>query len=104
MRRSAAGSSASPGSRTRAVLPLLMAQETARIHSIALEHVPFFEGPQQLPSTPTVLDRLEEMLDGPELQPPIEHGVRWLRDHRPTEHRVLLIRADLRLGKLHGRR
>jgi aminoglycoside phosphotransferase (APT) family kinase protein len=79
------------------VAPLQIAQETARIHSIALEHAAFCEGPEQLLSTPTVLDRLEEMLDGPEPHPPIEHGVRWLQDHRPAEHRVL--RADFRLGR-----
>jgi aminoglycoside phosphotransferase (APT) family kinase protein len=85
--------------RAREVLPLQMAQEMARIHSIPLEQVPFVSGPEQLPSTPTVLDALEEMLDGlPEPHPAIELGLRWLRDHTPTEHDLVLIHFDFRLG------
>jgi aminoglycoside phosphotransferase (APT) family kinase protein len=83
----------------RELLPLQMAQEMARIHSIALEQVPFVAGPEQLPSTPAVLDSLQDMLDGlPEPHPAIELGLRWLRDHTPTEHGLVLIHADFRLG------
>jgi aminoglycoside phosphotransferase (APT) family kinase protein len=83
----------------RQLLPRQMAQEIARIHSIALDQVPFVAGPREQPSTPAVVDALEEMLDGlPEPHPAIELGLRWLRDHTPTEHGLVLIHADFRLG------
>jgi aminoglycoside phosphotransferase (APT) family kinase protein len=83
----------------REALPAQMAEELARIHSVALEQVPFVAGPEQSPATPTVLASLEEMLDSlPEPHPAIELGLRWLRDHVPTDHGLVLIHADFRLG------
>ena len=83
----------------RRELPLQMAQELARIHSIPLERVAFVSGSTEAPATPAVLDGFEELLDTlPEAHPAIELGVRWLRDREPTSHGLVLGHADFRLG------
>jgi aminoglycoside phosphotransferase (APT) family kinase protein len=85
--------------RARAVLPRQMAEQIAHIHSIPLESVEFVSGPRATPVAPSYLDALERQLDSlPEAHPAIELGMRWLRDHPPPEHDLVLNHADFRLG------
>jgi aminoglycoside phosphotransferase (APT) family kinase protein len=83
----------------RRELPMQMAEELARIHSIPLERVAFVSGPTEAPTTPSMLDGLEELLDTlPQAHPAIELGLRWLRDREPASHGLVLVHADFRLG------
>lgn len=83
----------------RGVLPNQMAEQLAHIHSIPLEHVDFVSGPQAPPAAPAALDSLEVQLDTlPEPHPAIELGLRWLREHEPASHGLVLVHADFRLG------
>jgi aminoglycoside phosphotransferase (APT) family kinase protein len=83
----------------REALPMQMAEELARIHSIPLDEVGFVAGPHEPPATPSVLDLLEGMLDSlPEAHPIIELGLRWLHDHQPASHGLVLLHSDFRLG------
>ena len=85
--------------RARELLPVQMAEQLARIHSIALELVDFAPGPRQAPVTPRLLDGLEAQLDTlPEPHPAIELGLRWLRENVPASHGLVLVHADFRLG------
>jgi aminoglycoside phosphotransferase (APT) family kinase protein len=78
-----------------------MAEEIARIHSIPLDRVDFAPGPRAAPATPTILDGLQDQLDTLlEPHPAIELGLRWLREHIPPSHGLVLAHADFRLGNL----
>jgi aminoglycoside phosphotransferase (APT) family kinase protein len=83
----------------REALPGQMAQELARIHAIELKQVDFLPGPRTPPATPAYLDGMQEQLDTlPEAHPALELGIRWLREHAPPGHDLVLVHADFRLG------
>jgi aminoglycoside phosphotransferase (APT) family kinase protein len=87
--------------RARGLLGVQMAEQVARIHSIPLDRVDFVPGPRTAPATPAILDGLLEQLDTlPDPHPAIELGLRWLREHLPAGHGVVVAHADFRLGNL----
>jgi aminoglycoside phosphotransferase (APT) family kinase protein len=85
----------------RAALPLQMAEQLARIHSVPLEQVDFVPGPRTPPVAEVFLNSLQDQLDTLlEPHPAIELGLRWLRDHAPPHEESTFIHADFRLGNL----
>src|SRR2546422_1804971 len=79
--------------RARAALPVQMAEELAKIHSIPAERVGF------LPES-----RLEQMADElaavDEPHPAIELGLWWLRENRPPARAAVFTHGDYRIGNL----
>ena len=79
--------------RARAALPLQMAEELAKIHSIPAERVAF------LPES-----RLEQMADElaavDEPHAAIELGLWWLRENRPPARAAVFTHGDYRIGNL----
>jgi aminoglycoside phosphotransferase (APT) family kinase protein len=77
----------------RAALPVQMAEELAKIHSIPAERVSF------LPES-----RLEQMVgeldEVGEPHPAIELGLWWLRENRPPARPVVFTHGDYRIGNL----
>jgi aminoglycoside phosphotransferase (APT) family kinase protein len=87
--------------RARELLPAQMAEQIARIHSIPLDEADFVPGPRAAPAAPAILDALQDELDTlPDPHPAIELGLRWLREHMPASHGVVVAHADFRLGNL----
>jgi len=83
----------------RAVLPQQMVEELARIHAVALQEVDFVPGPRTPPAVGAYLDGLREQLDTlPDAHPALELALRWLREHEPPGHGLVLVHADFRLG------
>jgi aminoglycoside phosphotransferase (APT) family kinase protein len=77
----------------RAALPVQMADELAKIHSIPARLVPF------LPES-----RLEQMVgeldEVGEPHPAIELGLWWLRENRPPQREPVVVHGDYRIGNL----
>ena len=77
----------------RAALPVQMAEELAKIHSIPAERVSF------LPES-----RLEQMIgeldEVGEPHPAIELGLWWLRENRPPRRDPVVVHGDYRIGNL----
>jgi aminoglycoside phosphotransferase (APT) family kinase protein len=77
----------------REALPVQMAEELAKIHSIPAERVSF------LPES-----RLEQMVgeldEVGEPHPAIELGLWWLRENRPPARPVVFTHGDYRIGNL----
>lgn len=85
----------------RAALPRQMAEQLARIHSVAVDSVAFIPGPRVEPASPSYVAALERQLDRlPQPHPAIELGLLWLREHAPRPHGIVLTHGDFRLGNL----
>jgi aminoglycoside phosphotransferase (APT) family kinase protein len=85
----------------RAALPRQMAEQLARIHSVAVDDVAFIPGPRVEPASPSYVTALERQLDRlPQPHPAIELGLLWLREHAPRSHGIVLSHGDFRLGNL----
>jgi aminoglycoside phosphotransferase (APT) family kinase protein len=78
----------------RGALPLQLADELAKVHSIASDEVPFLRAGD-------VLGRFEHELDlVGEPHPAIELGLHWLRDHRPAPLDPVVLHGDFRIGNV----
>ncbi|HEY5057591.1 MAG TPA: phosphotransferase family protein [Gaiellaceae bacterium] len=77
----------------RAVLPLQLAEELAKVHAIPAERVPFLTG--------AAIERMVEELDEmDEPHPAIELGLWWLREHRPSPRPRVVSHGDYRIGNV----
>lgn len=77
-----------------ALLSLEMADELAKIHSIAVERVPVLRDADPFEVFYAELDSVEEA------HPPIELGLRWARERIPLERPRVVSHGDFRLGNL----
>ena len=78
----------------RAALPLQLADEIARVHSIPADALPFLRSVD-------VLGRFERELDSVgEPHPAIELGLHWLREHRPEPLPPVVSHGDFRIGNV----
>jgi aminoglycoside phosphotransferase (APT) family kinase protein len=78
----------------REALPLQLAEELAKVHSIAPAELPFLRGSD-------VLERFEHELDSVgEPHPAIELGLHWLREHRPEPLAAVVCHGDFRVGNV----
>jgi aminoglycoside phosphotransferase (APT) family kinase protein len=78
----------------RAALPLQLAEELAKVHSIPADQLPFL-------SPADVLERLEHELDSiGEPHPAIELGLYWLGDRRPAPLGQAILHGDFRIGNV----
>ncbi len=85
----------------RAALPMRMAQELARIHSVALEGLEFLPGARQGSGATHCIARLYAELDSVlQPHPVIELALRWLTSHEPPSHGRTLVHGDFRIGNL----
>jgi aminoglycoside phosphotransferase (APT) family kinase protein len=75
-------------------LPLQLADELARVHSIPPERVPFLRGGDVLAQFEGELDSVGEP------HPAIELGLLWLREHRPFELDAVVCHGDFRIGNV----
>ena len=74
-------------------LPLQMAEELAKIHSLPPERLPFL--------VEASIDRLVDELDEVgEPHPAIELGLWWLRENRPPLREPVVVHGDFRIGNL----
>ncbi|MFL5959324.1 MAG: phosphotransferase family protein [Gaiellaceae bacterium] len=74
-------------------LPVQMAEELAKIHSLPRERLPFLEEAS--------IDRLVGELDEiGEPHPAIELGLWWLRGHAPPPRPAVVVHGDFRVGNL----
>jgi aminoglycoside phosphotransferase (APT) family kinase protein len=77
----------------RDLLPVQMAEELAKIHTIPRARVPFLPDAR--------LERMIEELDEVgEPHPAIELGLWWLREHRPEPREPVVVHGDYRIGNL----
>jgi len=78
----------------REALPLQLAEELAKVHSIAPAELPFLRAGD-------VLERFEHELDSVgEPHPAIELGLHWLREHRPEPLAPVVCHSDFRIGNV----
>jgi aminoglycoside phosphotransferase (APT) family kinase protein len=78
----------------RQVLSLELADELAKVHSIAPAEVPFLRAGD-------ALERFEHELDSVgEPHPAIELGLHWLREHRPEPLAPVVCHGDFRIGNV----
>ena len=78
----------------RGALPLQLAEELAKVHSIAAGDLPFLRASD-------VLGRFERELDSVgEPHPAIELGLYWLRAHRPEPLEPVVLHGDFRIGNV----
>ena len=78
----------------RAVLPLQLADEIVKVHSIPADALPFLRSAD-------VLGRFEGELDSVgEPHPAIELGLHWLREHRPEPLPSVVSHGDFRIGNV----
>jgi len=77
----------------RAVLPVQMADELAKIHAIPPARVPFLVEAQ----LERMIDELDEV---GEPHPAIELGLWWLRENRPPARTPVVTHGDYRIGNL----
>jgi aminoglycoside phosphotransferase (APT) family kinase protein len=78
----------------RAVLPVQLADEIVKVHSIAADALPFLRSVD-------VLGRFEGELDSVgEPHPAIELGLHWLREHRPEPLPSVVCHGDFRIGNV----
>lgn len=75
-------------------LPLQLAGELARVHSIPREGVPFLSGGDVLAQFEGELDSVGEP------HPAIELGLLWLREHRPPDLDAVVCHGDFRIGNV----
>jgi aminoglycoside phosphotransferase (APT) family kinase protein len=79
------------GARER--LPVQLAEELAKIHSIPAERLPF------LPEA-SIGRMVEELDDVDEPHPAIELGLWWLRENRPPAREAVVNHGDYRVGNV----
>ena len=85
----------------RSVLPIQMAHELARIHSVALEGLEFLPGARLGSGAAHCIARLYAELDSVhEPHPVIELALRWLSLHEPPSYDHTLVHGDFRIGNL----
>ena len=85
----------------RAALPVRMAQELARIHSVSLNGLEFLPGARVGSGAAHCIARLYAELDSvSEPHPVIELALRWLSLHEPPSHGFTLVHGDFRIGNL----
>jgi aminoglycoside phosphotransferase (APT) family kinase protein len=85
----------------RAVLPIRMAEELARIHAVSLEGLEFLPGTRVGDSVPAWIERLRQELDSTgEAHPVIELALHWLEHHAPNPNAITLQHGDFRIGNL----
>jgi aminoglycoside phosphotransferase (APT) family kinase protein len=78
----------------RNALPVQLAEELAKVHSIAPAEVPFLRAGD-------VLERFEHELDSVgEPHPAIELGLHWLREHRSEPLAPVVCHGDFRIGNV----
>jgi aminoglycoside phosphotransferase (APT) family kinase protein len=78
----------------RRVLPLQLADEIAKVHSISRKALPFLR-------TSDLLARVEDELDSVgEPHPAIELGLHWLRARRPAPLGPVVLHGDFRIGNV----
>jgi aminoglycoside phosphotransferase (APT) family kinase protein len=78
----------------RHALPLQLADEVAKVHSIPCDALPFLQATD-------VLGRFEQELDSVgEPHPAIELGLHWLREHRPEPLGAVVLHGDFRIGNV----
>ena len=81
----------------RAVLPVQMAEELAKIHAIPAERVPFLGGG----GARDVLGRLADEVDRlGDAHPAIELGLSWATRQAPGQSETVVLHGDLRVGNL----
>lgn len=85
----------------RARLPIEMAEQLAKIHSIPKEALAFLPGPRQAPAAQALVTQLYEQLDDlDEPHPAIELGLLWLRERAVRDHGIVVVHGDFRVGNL----
>jgi aminoglycoside phosphotransferase (APT) family kinase protein len=85
----------------RAILPLRMAEELARIHAVSLDGLEFLPGTRSGDTVPGWIRRLRSELDATnEPHPVIELALHWLEHHAPRAHPITLQHGDFRIGNL----
>lgn len=86
--------------RARTLLPVQMADELAKIHSLPLGSLPFLPGASGRRSGADAnIKRVERELGAlGEPRPAIELGFLWLRQHPPQNHGIVLNHGDFRVG------
>ena len=78
----------------REALPIELADELAKVHSIPPEDLPFLHAGD-------ILGRFEQELDSVgEPHPAIELGLYWLREHRPEPLDPVVLHGDFRIGNV----
>jgi aminoglycoside phosphotransferase (APT) family kinase protein len=84
----------------RALLPDLLAQSLARLHTVTPKSAPQVKVPDASPSPArTAIADMRRMLDGvPSVYPAIEAAVQWLEARLPAHEEVVLLHGDFRTG------
>jgi aminoglycoside phosphotransferase (APT) family kinase protein len=77
----------------RELLPVQLAEELAKIHSIPAAHLPF------LPDA-SIERMVAELDEVNEPHPAIELGLWWLRENRPPERPAVVNHGDYRIGNV----
>ncbi len=82
-------------------LPVGLAQELAKIHSINLERLDFLPGTRDLNAAKYLIARLRSELDTTlEPHPVIEFALLWLERNVPEQTQVVVLHGDFRIGNL----
>lgn len=85
----------------RESLPLQLATELARIHSLKLEPLHFLPGTRGLDAVAYLISRLRGELDRTlEPHPVIELGLLWLEQNQVAQTDVVVLHGDFRIGNL----
>jgi aminoglycoside phosphotransferase (APT) family kinase protein len=85
----------------RASLPIQLAEELAKIHSINLEQLDFLPGTRDLNAAHYLISRLRSELDATlEPHPVIELALLWLERNVPVQNEVVVLHGDFRIGNL----
>jgi len=83
----------------RALLPVQMAEELARIHALNPSRLPFLPGSGGPSATRRAVEGLVAQLDSVgEPHPAIELGVAWLREHLRDTGPAVVVHGDFRIG------
>ena len=86
---------------TRASLPLRLAEELAKIHSLDLEQLEFLPGTRDLNAAEYLIERLRNELDATlEPHPVIELALLWLSRNIPVQTDTTVLHGDFRIGNL----
>ena len=86
---------------TRASLPLRLAEELAKIHSLDLEQLEFLPGTRDLNAAEYLIERLRNELDATlEPHPVIELALLWLSRTIPVQTDTAVLHGDFRIGNL----
>jgi aminoglycoside phosphotransferase (APT) family kinase protein len=87
--------------RARAALPVQMAEELARIHSLDRARLPFLPGTGAPSPARRAIEGLLAQLDSAgEPHPAIELGIAWLRENLRDTGPAVVVHGDFRIGNL----